>query len=304
MKAKPRSRSHAAVDFTGGSLVVGAARLFRRGDISMIHCATRQSDRGAALSVSAIIPFYNSADTLERALISVARQTHPALEILVVDDASADVQAAMAEAIVSEFKIARMLHHDCNKGPSAARNTGTKAARGNYVAFLDADDYWLDDKLEQCLQIMNEQGIDFIGHNNIICGQSKHTINDRIHFRGRLYRMNILDIFISTSQFAPSTVVFRKGAMPVVFDESIFLSEDYRLWGELVFNGFELWKLRHALSVREEPHIRGAGLSGNVERLLSAHVATLEYFAAQGFISESFARWAMLFMKLKFIRHR
>ncbi|ATQ69570.1 MULTISPECIES: glycosyltransferase family 2 protein [Methylosinus] len=270
----------------------------------MTNCATRPFDDEAALTVSVVIPFYNSATTLERALTSVTKQTRPALEILIVDDASSDAQAALAASIVAEFKAARLLHHDRNKGPSAARNTGTKAARGNYVAFLDADDYWIDDKLEQCLHVMNERAIDFIGHNNIVCGLSKRTINDQIRFSRPLYRMNILDILISTSQFAPSTVVFRKGAMPVIFDESIFLSEDYRLWGELVFGGFELWKLQRALSVREEPHIRGNGLSGNVEKLLSAHVATIKHFAAKGFISESFAQWAMLFMKLKFIRHR
>ncbi len=259
----------------------------------------------APKTVSAVIPFYNAAGTLKRALTSIERQSHPVLETIVVNDGSSPEQTAMALSIVEEFSTTtRILHLEHNRGPSAARNLGVRAARGAYVAFLDADDYWLSGKLGQVLSVMSRSNLDFLGHNNIVCGAAKPSFNDRLHPFAALYKMNQLDILVSTSQFAPSTVVFRKGEVPVEFDESIRYSEDYRLWGELVFRGYKLWKLKAFLSAREEPHIKGAGLSGSVDRQLAAHIATCGYFTRKGFVSAPLGRAAELFLKLKYARHR
>ena len=90
-------------------------------------------------SVSVVIPVFEARETLKAALASVAAQTLQPLEILVVDDASPvppDVPAP-----------ARTLRAPRNRGPAAARNLGIAAARGRFVAFLDADDLWLPGKL-------------------------------------------------------------------------------------------------------------------------------------------------------------
>ena len=95
--------------------------------------------------VSVVLPTYNRLSTLKRALTSVLEQSYTDLEVIVVDDCSQDGTRAYVEAL-SDTRI-RYRRHKVNKGASAARNTGIKAARGNYIGFQDSDDVWLPDKL-------------------------------------------------------------------------------------------------------------------------------------------------------------
>lgn len=95
-------------------------------------------------SVSVIIPAYNSADTIKRALDSVFEQTYADYEVIVVDDGSRDDLAAAVAPYGQRLRLIRQ----ANAGASAARNTGARNARGRYLAFLDADDFWHVRKLE------------------------------------------------------------------------------------------------------------------------------------------------------------
>lgn len=95
-------------------------------------------------TVSVIIPAYNSAGTLRRALDSVFGQTSAAHEVIVVDDGSADDIEAVLDSYGSRVTLLRQK----NAGAAAARNTGAARARGKFLAFLDADDFWHPRKLE------------------------------------------------------------------------------------------------------------------------------------------------------------
>jgi glycosyltransferase involved in cell wall biosynthesis len=97
-------------------------------------------------TVSVIIPYYNRAHTIGRAIDSVLRQTMSDFEILVVDDASSDEVTVALAPYAGDARV-RLLRHAANRGPGAARNTGVAAARGRFVAFLDSDDLWLPTKL-------------------------------------------------------------------------------------------------------------------------------------------------------------
>ena len=98
-------------------------------------------------SVSVIIPTYNRAHLVGRAIRSVLDQTRQDFELIVVDDGSTDKTGRVVRSFTDDR--IRYLRHERNRGGAAARNTGIKAARGTYIAFLDSDDEWLPEKLEK-----------------------------------------------------------------------------------------------------------------------------------------------------------
>ena len=98
-------------------------------------------------TVSVIIPTYNRAEFVGRAIKSVLNQTYRNFELLVVDDGSSD----NTKEVVKDFKSSRLkyIRHEENEGVSSARNSGIKKSTGKYLAFLDSDDEWLPGKLEK-----------------------------------------------------------------------------------------------------------------------------------------------------------
>jgi glycosyltransferase involved in cell wall biosynthesis len=109
--------------------------------------------------VSIIIPTYNRGDVISRSIKSALRQTYTCTEIIVVDDCSED----NTERIIKDNfgNRVKYIKHDANRGGSAARNTGIKSANGDYLAFLDSDDEWVENKLE--LQMKYISASDYIG---------------------------------------------------------------------------------------------------------------------------------------------
>ncbi len=110
-------------------------------------------------TISVVIPNYNNAPTLARAIDSVLAQSHPAFEIVVVDDGSTDASAEVAAGFGERIRYVRQP----NGGVSAARNNGARLAQGDWIAFLDADDVYLPDRLAAHARwIAREPDIDFL----------------------------------------------------------------------------------------------------------------------------------------------
>ena len=103
-----------------------------------------------APKISVIIPVYNHAHRVGSAIHSILAQTYQNYEIIVVNDGSTD----NLEEILQQFDNIKCLNHDSNLGRAAARNTGILAARSEYVAFLDADDQWMPQKLAQQIDFL------------------------------------------------------------------------------------------------------------------------------------------------------
>jgi len=147
---------------------------------------------GAMPLVSAVIPTYNRAIFIERAINSVLNQTYPNLEVIVVDDGSQDDTEARVKTIRDNDHRVRFLSHATNRGSQAARNTGILAAKGEYVGFLDSDDEWLPGKLEKQLQLFR-QGYERLG---VVYGGFRHVHNTSEppsdtfpQFRGNIYKI-------------------------------------------------------------------------------------------------------------------
>jgi len=115
-----------------------------------------------SLLISVVIPVYNCERYLAEAIESILAQTHSPEDIIVIDDGSTDGSAK----VVERFSPKVQYHWQCNAGAGAARNRGVAAARGNFLAFLDADDLWAEDKLaRQCVAFASDPTLDVVfGH--------------------------------------------------------------------------------------------------------------------------------------------
>lgn len=176
-----------------------------------------------SIRFSVIIPAYNAAATIEAAIQSCLSQSLLPLEIIVVDDASTDDTAAVVRSINSERL--HLIILDKNSGPSVARNHGMDAARGDYYAFLDADDVWSANKLFEIDTILRERPeIEFVAHPFKL--QDTPTKNDG---HGILLRKISTATLLIRNTITPSCVIL-KNTIGLRFNESMRYTEDYELW--------------------------------------------------------------------------
>lgn len=104
--------------------------------------------------VSVIIPNYNRARFLPKVIESVRKQSYPNLEIIVVDDCSTDNSLAILSDLAKSYSNLKVFQVDKNRGANYCRNYGVKQAEGDYIAFLDSDDYFLEEKIEKQMAVL------------------------------------------------------------------------------------------------------------------------------------------------------
>ena len=176
---------------------------------------------------SVIIPTFNRADKVVRAISSVLDQTFTDFEIIVVDDGSTD---ATKKAIAPFRDRISYIVNSSNLGVSAARNKGIVFSRAPLIAFLDSDDYWLHDKL--MVQV------DFFEHNPTVvaCQTEEMWIRNGVRVNpGKRHIKLSGDIFepsLKLCLVSPSAVMLKRSLLETVglFDEGLPVCEDYDLW--------------------------------------------------------------------------
>lgn len=180
--------------------------------------------------VSVVIPFYNSAGTLLRALRSAYDQTHRPSEIIVVDDGSVPAEFQAASEMVAQFPNARILRASRNRGPATARNRGWDAATSDWVAFLDSDDVWHPAKLEAQRQIVFESHPSPSLVSGAVIQVDAYSKLASLKLDGAVPRRRIRkrDLLIR-NPIPTSSVVLRRN-LDVRFPEGRRYSEDYELW--------------------------------------------------------------------------
>jgi len=119
--------------------------------------------------VSIIMPAFNNAPTIGLAIESVLAQTYPHWELLIVDDASGDGSLERAEAYQSQDARIKVFVMGENQGASFCRNYATKKSSGDFIAFIDADDLWMPEKLQRQTSFMQKHdlGVSFTSYNQI-----------------------------------------------------------------------------------------------------------------------------------------
>jgi glycosyltransferase involved in cell wall biosynthesis len=175
--------------------------------------------------VSVIIPTFNRAPVICRAVESVLAQTYTNYELIIVDDGSHDCTSQ----IISPYEKRVRLIVQENRGVASARNTGIRNSGGELLAFLDSDDEWLPGKLERQISLYQGQK-DFICHTNEIWIRDGNTMPQQEKHRkqgGRFFCRALERCLIS-----PSAVVMARSLLDTVglFDEDLPAAEDYDLW--------------------------------------------------------------------------
>ena len=177
-------------------------------------------------SISVVIPTYNRAVLLKRALDSVLAQTLPVDEVIIVNDGSTDNTSSMLKSRYPEVN----LIEQNNQGVSAARNTGIAAARHDWIALLDSDDVWHQNKLERQIQELNNAPDHLICHSDEIWIRNGQRVNqmDKHKKKGG----HIFQHCLPLCTISPSAVIIHRLLFDEIglFDETLPACEDYDLW--------------------------------------------------------------------------
>jgi glycosyltransferase involved in cell wall biosynthesis len=169
-------------------------------------------------SVSVIVPCYNRARTIERALRSVVRQTFTNFEVIVCDDGSTDGTGELVRAFAADDPRIQLYRLSENVGPAGARNLGMRIARGEYIAFLDSDDEWLPEKLARQVERLDAQplevGVCLTGATIIKNGNVGVPITYMP--RGAWEANTFLQFVTGRIQFLTPTIMFRRHCLDTV----------------------------------------------------------------------------------------
>jgi glycosyltransferase involved in cell wall biosynthesis len=179
-------------------------------------------------TVSVIIPTHNRRNELIRAIDSARAQSCPPIQIIVVDDKSDfSVNSFLLEHYGNSIQV---ISNEINLGPAKSRNVGARAAQGEYLAFLDSDDYWHPEKLEKQLAVFTankDAGL-------VYCDQWITSVDGRqLESKKRLIDKQLWE-HLSHGWIAPnpSTLVFKRSVFMQLggFDPQLRSSEDHDLW--------------------------------------------------------------------------
>jgi glycosyltransferase involved in cell wall biosynthesis len=190
-------------------------------------------------AISIIIPAYNAEKTISETILSVIRQTYSNWELIVIDDGSKDCTSQVIRQYEKDVRIIYFLQP--NGGVSAARNNGIARARGNFIAFLDADDVWLENNLQVKHQILSANPeIDFVFGNMYLTDESLNIIRVNPSGTDKNMLTELLKWEMVVIPCPSGNLLIRKKCFDegIRFDEqlstaadqdfSIYLSEKYR----------------------------------------------------------------------------
>lgn len=212
------------------------------------------------VTVSIITPCYNAEEYIEKAIMSVLNQTFTAWEMLIVNDCSTDNSEKVIKdycAKDSRIKYFKTKHR--SGSPSLPRNIGIENARGKYIAFLDADDIWLPDKLESQIKFMEQNNVNFV-----------YSDYEKIDYLGnrnnRVIKMPSVSTFwdvIETCTIPCLTVIMTKDIIGNTRFKNI-AKEDFAFWLDILKKNVIAYKTEGVLALYREQKTSRSGNKYNM----------------------------------------
>lgn len=199
---------------------------------------------------SIIIPTYNRALLLKRCLDSLCSQTYQNFEVIVCDDGSTDDSKDIVAQFESRLNL-KYVYGENWGGPARPRNNGIKESSGEWICFLDSDDWWRMDKLEKCLPFLNDY--DIIYHDLVMLSEATlNSIDKAFVFKARSLEKEMLrDLLINGNPIANSSVVIRKTIVNIVGeiteDRGLIAIEDFDYWVRVSFHTTRFLYIKESL---------------------------------------------------------
>ncbi|ASA78486.1 glycosyltransferase [Thermococcus sp. 5-4] len=214
-------------------------------------------------TVSVIIPTYNRANLLKRAIESVISQRFEDFELIVVDDASPDNTPEIVESI-NDTRI-RYIRLKENSGGPVARNTGIKKARGKFIALLDDDDEWLPNRLE--VQVRKFENLDrefgvVYGGFYYVSQQDGKILGKRLpRHRGDVYEHFLRENFIGSPTLLIRRECFKRAGL---FDPKLTSSQDWDMWLRIA----RYYKFDYVNEIVAKYYVHGRQISFNMGKYI------------------------------------
>lgn len=254
--------------------------------------------------VSVIIPVYNRREKVIRAVESIRNQTRfsDVLEVIVIDDGSTDgTSEAILEYSKKHPEVPIKLLQQKNGGPSTARNFGMSQASGYYIAFLDSDDEWLDDKLDIQLNLMDKYPqIDFLGG-----GVSSEPLKILWRIKPKLYQATLSDLLLKSFPVTPSIIFKREIFLSLGgFDETLTYYEDCDYLQQICRNGYGYFYYAEKVVICDngKREFGVSGLSAQLDKVHKDCIKSLKKRRKEKCISLLFYLFLRFFYQIKHYR--
>ncbi len=217
------------------------------------------------IAVTIVVPAYNASEYIAKTVKSVLQQTYTDFELLVIDDGSTDDTADIVHNFSLQDSRVKLISQE-NQGVSVARNTGIKMAKGEFIAFLDADDLWLPNKLVSHLEHLHQNSevgvsfgkVEFLSSNGELTGYISNSPLGAIKSEYLLYE----NPTVTTSNIVVRREVFEQVGY---FDEQISYSEDLE-W-LLRLSCHQAWKIEGINKVLTRYRISQNSLSSDLYKM-------------------------------------
>ncbi|QJP33826.1 glycosyltransferase family 2 protein [Nonlabens sp. Ci31] len=237
--------------------------------------------------VSIITPTFNSLTTIKESLDSILAQTHRPLEIIVVDDGSADGSYAFAKAYAAKNTSSELtfinLKNTSNSGAGITRNKGIEAATGTYIAFLDADDLWKPHKLEVQLHAMKKQKATFCYGAYEIFKSSP----DQPEFIHQVFEKLTFERLLKANYLGNLTGIYNAKKLGKFYMPALRKRQDWAMWLDVI------QKAEFAIGIQKPiaSYHKGDGLSSNKLDLIKYNYAVYRTHLGYSTLKSS---WMML----------
>lgn len=234
--------------------------------------------------VSVIMPAYNSEKFIGQAIDSVIKQTYPNWELLIVDDASTDSTSEIVEKLKSSEKRLLFLQNSKNCGTQHARNKAIEVATGRFIAFLDADDLWLHEKLEIQLKTLQKRNLAGCFSSYELINEEGDSVNKEIKALPELTYQKLL----KANYVGNLTGIYDSEKIGKVFCPDIAKRQDWALWLEVIKRGGPLKGIQKNLA---KYRLRKDSISNNKMEMLRYNFNIYYKVLGYGFAASC---WRML----------